>query len=119
MLLVGQAPTESEADLKEVLYPFYGRQAAEYQFFVDPQQQKRLELQKQPVLTWTNAENYMGAVFVWMYAGRRSSLAALVRISSGQVKATSFMNSIRSAFSRSRRPRPVVENSPGRLRSRA
>lgn len=25
---------------------------------------------KQPVMTWTNVENYMGAVFVWTYGGR-------------------------------------------------
>jgi hypothetical protein len=67
---LGQVSSDNEAELKEVLYPFYGQEAAEYQFFLDPQHQKRLELQKQPVLTWTNAENYMGAVFVWTYAGK-------------------------------------------------
>ena len=68
--LLAQAPVEPEAESKLILYPYYARQAAEYEFFLDEDRQQRLELRKQPVLTWTNAENYMGSVFVWTYEGR-------------------------------------------------
>ena len=62
--------SSDEAALKELLYPFYGRQAAAYEFFKDPEHKQPLKLREQPVLTWTNAEQYMGAVFVWEYGGR-------------------------------------------------
>lgn len=71
LTVVGQATADqSEAELKEVLFPFYGREAAAYDFFLDAAHEQKLQLQKQPVMTWTNAEKYMGAVFVWTYGGR-------------------------------------------------
>jgi hypothetical protein len=71
LFVLGQAAAgQSEAELKEILFPFYGREAAEYEFYLDAGRQQRLELLKQPVLTWTNADKYMGAVFVWTYGGR-------------------------------------------------
>src|SRR5579872_18433 len=70
LALVGQAPAASEAELKEVLFPFYAREAANYELFLDEQQKQPLQLEKPAVLHWTNADNYMGAVFVWTHAGR-------------------------------------------------
>lgn len=71
LFVLGQAaPPVSEADLKEVLYPYYAREAAGYEFFLDPKHEQKLQLYKQPVMTWTNADKYMGAVFVWTYGGR-------------------------------------------------
>jgi RimJ/RimL family protein N-acetyltransferase len=70
LCVLGQAAADNEAALKDVLFPFYGREAAAYEFFLDKKHEQRLELQKQPVMTWTNAEKYMGAVFVWTYGGR-------------------------------------------------
>jgi hypothetical protein len=71
LLVLGQAGTgQSEAELKDVLFPFYAREAAEYEFFLDAQHEQKLQLHRQPVMTWTNADNYMGAVFVWTYGGR-------------------------------------------------
>ncbi len=64
------APSKTEAELKAVLVPYYGRHAAEYEFFLDPRHEQKLQLHKQPVMTWTNVDKYMGAVFVWTYAGR-------------------------------------------------
>jgi len=61
---------KEEVELKEVLYPYYAREAAGYEFFLDEERKQRLELQKQPVLTWTNVNNFMGSVFVWTYGGR-------------------------------------------------
>jgi hypothetical protein len=67
--VLGQA-VESEAELKAVLHAFYAREAGRYEFFLDEKHERRLELQKKPVLTWTNSENYMGAVYIWTYDGR-------------------------------------------------
>lgn len=69
LVAVGQAATD-EAEAKRVLFPYYGQVAAGYAFALDEKHEQRLELQKQPVLTWTNAQNYMGAVFIWTYKGR-------------------------------------------------
>jgi hypothetical protein len=74
LLLLAQArpeqSTPDEAALKEILYPFYAHEAAGYEIFRDTARKEKLQLRKQPVLTWTNADNYMGAVFVWEFAGR-------------------------------------------------
>ena len=78
VLLLGQAAADqSETELKDFLFPFYGREAAEYEFFLDAAHEKKLQLQKQPVLTWTNADKYMGAVFVWTYGGRPEMIGCI------------------------------------------
>jgi hypothetical protein len=61
---------KAEADYKSILYPYYTRQAAAYEFFLDEPRTQRLTLKEQPLLTWTNADNYMGGVFLWTYGGR-------------------------------------------------
>ena len=66
--LLGQV--KSEAELKEILQPFYVLEAAAYKLYLDEEQTQKLELQPRPVLTWTNVKNYMGSVFVWTYGGR-------------------------------------------------
>jgi hypothetical protein len=60
----------NEAESKLLLYPYYARQAATYDFFRDADRQQRLVLQPQPVLNWTNADGFMGSVFLWTYGGR-------------------------------------------------
>jgi hypothetical protein len=74
--LLAQLPID-EAALKEILYPFYAREAAAYELFRDEGHEERLEVRKQPVLTWTNAENYMGAVFIWEYKGRPEMIGCI------------------------------------------
>jgi len=69
LTLLAQLPA-SEAESKVVLYPYYARQAAAYDFARDEQRQQRLKLQPRPVLNWTNADNFMGSVFLWTYGGR-------------------------------------------------
>ena len=59
-----------EAESKLILYPYYARQAAAYDFFRDGDRKQRLVLQQQPVLNWTNPDNFMGSVFLWTYGGR-------------------------------------------------
>ena len=67
--LLAQTPvTEAESTL--ILYPYYVRQAAANDFFRDEDHKQRLELQQQPVLNWTNADNFMGSVFLWSFGGR-------------------------------------------------
>jgi hypothetical protein len=68
--LLAQIPDESATEPKLILYPYYARQAAEYDIFLDADRQQRLELKPQPVLNWTNADNFMGSVFLWTYGGR-------------------------------------------------
>src|SRR5262245_11751966 len=69
--LLAQMPLATEAESKLILYPYYARQAAAYEFFLDENRMRRLELKQQPILTWTNAaDNYMGGVFLWTYGGR-------------------------------------------------
>lgn len=66
--LLGQV--KSEAELKEILQPFYVQEASAYKLYLDEDETQKLELQPRPVLTWTNVENYMGSVFVWTCDGR-------------------------------------------------
>ena len=67
--LLAQMPV-NEAESKLILYPYYARQAAAYDFFRDEDRKQRLVLQHQPVLNWTNPDNFMGSVFLWTYGGR-------------------------------------------------
>jgi hypothetical protein len=67
--LLAQMPV-NEVESKLILYPYYARQAAAYDFFLDEDRKQRLLLQQQPVLNWTNADNFMGSVFLWTYGGR-------------------------------------------------
>ena len=67
--LLAQMPAGAAAESK-LLGSYYARQAADYEFFLDKEHQLRLELQPQPVLTWTNADNFLGSVFVWTSGGR-------------------------------------------------
>lgn len=67
---LGQAPDESEAELKQILVPYYSREAATYDFSLDEAKQQPLVLESKPVLTWTNVDRYIGSVFVWTYQGR-------------------------------------------------
>jgi hypothetical protein len=76
LCVLGQAPTD-EAALKEILYPFYAREAAAYGLFRDEAHKEQLRVRKQPVLTWTNAENYMGAVFIWEFGGRPEMIGCI------------------------------------------
>lgn len=75
LLLLALAP--DEAALKETLFPFYAREAAAYEFFTGSDRDQKLELRKQPVLTWTNAERYMGAVFIWELGGRPEMIGCI------------------------------------------
>jgi hypothetical protein len=68
-VLCGQAPAD-EKELKELLLPFYERQARAYQFALAAEGRQPAELQTRPVLTWTNAERFMGAVYLWTRDGR-------------------------------------------------
>ena len=73
LLVLGQAAPDNEAELKDVLFPFYGSEAVAYDFFLDEKHDQRLQLQKQPVMTWTNADKYMGQ-------GNRGSATHLDRV---------------------------------------
>jgi hypothetical protein len=63
LVVLNQTPENDAAEAKSILLPYYVRQAAMYEVFLDETRQQRLELQEQPVLTWTNADNYLGSVF--------------------------------------------------------
>jgi hypothetical protein len=67
--LLGQ-PTSDERELKEALLPLYRQQAEAYRFALDADGKQPLELAAEPLLTWTNADRYMGAVFLWTRDGR-------------------------------------------------
>jgi hypothetical protein len=67
---LAQMPVLGEVESTEILYPYYARQAAAYELFLDEDRHQRLELQGQPVLSWTNADNFLGSVFVWTFRGR-------------------------------------------------
>ena len=76
LCLCGQGEP-SEAELKEILVPFYAREAAGYEIFRDEDRKQRLEVRTKPLLTWTNSENYMGAVFIWEFAGRPEMIGCI------------------------------------------
>jgi len=67
--VLSQTPV-AEGEAKQILYPYYAKQAAEYELFLDEQRKQRLELAAQPVLVWTNADGFLGSVFVWTIQGR-------------------------------------------------
>jgi hypothetical protein len=69
LALLTQNPS-AKTEATEILYPYYAKQAAEYELFLDEERKQRLELVPQPVLTWTNADGYLGSVFVWTSQGR-------------------------------------------------
>src|SRR5215471_14675006 len=76
--LLAQVPAMTEAEAKLILYPYYTRQAAAYEFYLDEGRTQRLALREQPVLTWTNAaDGYLGGVFVWTYGGRPEVLGCI------------------------------------------
>src|SRR5690349_837416 len=65
-----QSPLSSEAEAKAILFPYYARQAAAYEFFIDASPAQKLELRREPLLSWTNSDSYLGSVFVWTLDGR-------------------------------------------------
>jgi hypothetical protein len=72
-----QRPAADEAALKEFLFPFYAREAASYEIFRDADHKEKLKLRKEPLLTWTNADGYMGSVFVWEFGGRPEMIGCI------------------------------------------
>jgi hypothetical protein len=96
--------------VKRVLFPYYAHQAAHYDFYLDEKHQQRLELQERPVLTWTNAENYMGAVFVWTFQGRPEMIGC---IGSHQYKAAAS-NVFHEFHSLSLQPLPTLKLGRGK-----
>ena len=76
-----------------------GREAVAYEFFLDEKHEQRLQLQKQPVMTWTNADKYMGAVFVWTYGGRPER-ACTNRLTTPQSRMFCLLGRIRRAVVR-------------------
>lgn len=67
----------SEAEVKRVLVPYYAHEAMRCEFFLDVDRKQPLEFVEQPVLIWTNADNYMGAVFVWTSQGRPEMIGCI------------------------------------------
>ena len=73
---LGQAEPKPDGDedspekqLSKILHPFYQREAANYEFFLDEERKKKLALRPQPVMHWTAGE-YTGDLFVWTHSGR-------------------------------------------------
>lgn len=65
-----QSEADAETAQKELLIPFYAREAAAYEFSLESDPNQKALIQQEPVLTWTNVDHYMGAVFVWTCEGR-------------------------------------------------
>jgi hypothetical protein len=103
-LAFGQAAVETEAELKQVLVPYYASEASVYDFFLDVEQQRPLVLEKKPVLTWTNVDHYMGAVFVWTYEGRPEVIGCI----GSQQLASGISNVFHEFHSLSEKPLPPV-----------
>jgi hypothetical protein len=60
------APDESLKALRAL----YLHEASRYQFFVDAEHTRNLELVREPVMTWTGTEGWSGDIFVWTLDGR-------------------------------------------------
>lgn len=71
--LVQAAP--DEAEIKRMLVPYYIQEASRLEFFLDVERQ--LKFVEQPVLIWTNADKYMGAVFIWTFQGRPEMIGCI------------------------------------------
>ena len=66
-----------EATVKRLLQPYYVREAAACEFYLDDERQERLKLQDRPLLTWTNTNNFTGAVFIWLFRGRPEMIGCI------------------------------------------
>jgi hypothetical protein len=66
-----------ETEVKRRLLPYYTQEAAACEFYLDDDRQQRLQLQDRPLLTWTNTDRFMGAVFVWSFQGRPEMIGCI------------------------------------------
>ncbi|HVX09979.1 MAG TPA: hypothetical protein VHC22_02140 [Pirellulales bacterium] len=66
-----------ETEVKRRLFPYFTEQAAACEFYLDDERRQRLKLQEKPLLTWTNAEKFMGAVFIWTFHGRPEMIGCI------------------------------------------
>jgi hypothetical protein len=109
---LAQAAVESEAELKQVLVPYYAREAAKYEFFLDAARQRPLVLEKKPVLIWTNVRPSMGSVFVWTLDGRPE----LVGCIGSQQRPDAISNAFQEFHSLSESTLPPVELGDNKLK---
>jgi hypothetical protein len=67
--VIAQEAVASDEPLK-ALRALYLDEASKYQFFTDAEHTRKLELQREPVMTWTGTEGWSGDIFVWTRDGR-------------------------------------------------
>jgi hypothetical protein len=80
-LILVLAAADPADDLARKMSPIYCKEIAEYSLAVERAPKKKLELQKEPVLEWTNPVREVwlvqGAVFLWLRDGRPAALGGI------------------------------------------
>ena len=78
LVLVGADPADG---LAKTMLPIYVKEISEYSMAVESDPKKELELQKEPVHSWTNPvrEGHLvdGVVFLWLRDGRPAALGGM------------------------------------------
>jgi hypothetical protein len=64
-LAVEDPPAEEAKPKSEPLRTYYGKTAANYEFFRDNAKEQPLKLVEKPVMKWANDDDWSGDVFVW------------------------------------------------------
>lgn len=81
VLLTSSAVSHAEPPAKQLL-ALHQSEAASYRMWLDEARQQLLELQPQPIFSWTNVtrEQQIGHVFVWMAAGRPQAIGTIFSV---------------------------------------
>ena len=66
-----------EAEMANLLQPFFVRQAAAYSFLLGSQADRPLQLIREPVMAWKGDGSWFGNVFVWMHQGRPEMIGCI------------------------------------------
>jgi hypothetical protein len=81
LILVVAAGDDPADGLAKKMLPIYREEIAEYSLAIESAPKKKLELQKEPILQWTNPvrEGWLveGAVFLWLRDGRPAALGGV------------------------------------------
>jgi hypothetical protein len=60
----------AEAKESASRHEIFLKEVSEYEFYLDPEKQKKLELRREPVMRFTSPEDRHGELYVWTYQGR-------------------------------------------------
>ena len=75
---------EAEAKKSAVLHEVFLQEISDYEFYLDVEKQKRLELRGEPVMRFTSAVDRHGELYVWTHQGRAELVGGIFSIPQGE-----------------------------------